>query len=209
MDIAAPSPGKDDVGREPVRPQVGRHGDRTAVWLSGEHDIATAALISTALVEAMAIDDADVVVDLADVSFMDASTIGVFAAGRELLGSRDRHLTVRSPQRGPRAVLELCGLAELIETSPVGPDGHGAATALETWVEVPPASRPANTPRRGTTPGPPDDRHSPARADGHARRAGRSDSSPPGRARPRNSRQFSPSVDTAPHPGRARVREGA
>jgi anti-anti-sigma factor len=83
------------------------------VELHGEHDLSTCALLSTALADATRLDDdADVVVDLSDVAFMDASTIGVLVAalvdvaslvrsvGRPLAGAR-RHVEpeVSTPKR--------------------------------------------------------------------------------------------------------------
>lgn len=147
--------GHDDDDLEPGAVRVAADGTHTVVWLSGEHDLATVGLIGTALVEALAVDRCDVVVDLSEVAFIDASTLGALVHGRELLASRGRRLTVRSPPRSPRRVLELCGLAALIEaTSSAGTaQDHGAATALGTWVEVPPSAPLAGSP-------PPDQRDS-------------------------------------------------
>ena len=39
---------------------LGRDGARTAVWLDGEHDIATVALLADTLARAIFLDDADV-----------------------------------------------------------------------------------------------------------------------------------------------------
>ncbi len=108
------SPGA-GVGGSSEGVRVGRDGPRTAVWLSGEHDLASARLLSMALAEAMADNDADMVVDLTELAFMDASTLGVLVRGRQLLTGRGRCLTLRSPQRFPRKVIDACGLTELIE----------------------------------------------------------------------------------------------
>ena len=80
------------------------------------------------------LDDADVVVDLSGVEFMDASTVGTIVRTRNLLGSRSRSLTLRSPSSCARRVLHACHLAALVE-----PDGFDerSAVALATWVAVP------------------------------------------------------------------------
>lgn len=123
--------------------EVLRDGDQISLRMWGEHDRSTVGLISTALVDAIDTDDCDVAVDLSGVSFMDCSTVGALIHGRGLLVSRDRRLTVRFPSRSQRRLLELCGLAELIESDRPGeaPGGAPAATPLETWVEVPPTER--------------------------------------------------------------------
>lgn len=116
------------------------------MWLVGEHDLATVGLIDSALVEVMAIDTLDdVAVDLSEAAFIDASTLGALVRGRRLLTGSGRRLTLRSPRRFPRRVLELCGLADLIEAAPpsVTPQDPGATTALGTWIEVPSSARQA------------------------------------------------------------------
>jgi anti-anti-sigma factor len=110
----------------------------TVVWVRGEQDIATKVSLVVAIARAAQRDGADVLVDLSDVTFMDASTIGALVGSRNRLCSRSQALAVRSPSRPARRVLELCGLADLIHTAAaeaVHPSGVGAA--LNTWVEVP------------------------------------------------------------------------
>lgn len=126
---------------------AGRNPDRTVVWLRGEHDTATVAALSETMARAIALDTPGLVVDLSDVEFMDASTVGVIVRTQELL--RPRTLVLRSPSKRARRVLELCELAELVDppsidaahvTDPVG--------ALGTWVAVPAterADRPSET----------------------------------------------------------------
>jgi anti-anti-sigma factor len=117
---------------------VGRDGDRIVVWLDGEHDIATSGELSATLVQAIAIGDDDLVVDLSEVQFMDASTIGVIVRARNLLLSRARSLSLRDPARCARRVLDVCGLAELIDS---GPRRSETAGALGSWVAVPASDR--------------------------------------------------------------------
>ena len=62
------------------------YGDRqTFVFLSGEHDLSTALALRHLMAEAIARNDADLVVDLSQVDFMGASTVGVIVRAREFL----------------------------------------------------------------------------------------------------------------------------
>ena len=67
----------------------------------------------------MAFDDADLVVDMSGVTFLDASTIGVVVRASRHLLRRSRSLAVRSPSTCARRVLQLCDLADLIASAPV------------------------------------------------------------------------------------------
>jgi anti-anti-sigma factor len=104
--------------RYETSPRVAHDGDRTVVWLDGEHDIATVLLLSDTLAKAIALDDVDVVVDLSEVEFIDAATIGVLLKGWSFLQGRSRTLTLRSPSRCAARIIDICGLNSLIE--PVG-----------------------------------------------------------------------------------------
>ena len=117
--------------------RTAREGDRVVVWLRGEHDISTAAELAADLTRAGAIDDSDIVVDLSEVQFMDASTIGVVLKTRDALLGRSRWLSLRAPARHTRRILEVCGLAELIDAPP----RSEAAGALGSWVAVPTGDR--------------------------------------------------------------------
>lgn len=120
----------------------GGDADRTVISLRGDHDIANAAELIVALARAIAVDDADLVIDLSGVEFMSAATIGTIVRTREFLRSRSRMLTLRSPSRSAGRVIDICDLAELVEPHPTdaGPVVSVAA-ALGTWVPVPPVER--------------------------------------------------------------------
>lgn len=84
--------------------------DGTVVWLRGELDLSSVHELSGIMASAI-LGDADVVVDLSDVEFMDASTVGVIIRARDFLQLRSRGLALRSPSRYAQRVLDLCGLA--------------------------------------------------------------------------------------------------
>lgn len=123
---------------------VSRRGDvsigadllRTVVWVGGEHDVATRVNLAVTIAQAAVLDDADIVVDLSGVTFMDASTIGALIDARNGLRASSRSLWVRAPSPRARRVLDLCGLAQLIDEHPP-PARPRAVTALGSWVDVP------------------------------------------------------------------------
>ncbi len=99
--------------------------DRTIVFVQGEHDASTVAELSLTLASAIALNDADLVVDLADVSFMGAATVGVLARAARFLRLRSRSLVLRSPPSQAQRILELRGPADLIDPRP--------ASAVDPW----------------------------------------------------------------------------
>jgi anti-anti-sigma factor len=78
------------------------------VWLHGEHDIANVAPLREVLGGAAAAAEADVVVDLADVEFISATTVGALAHARGLLREHSRDLVLRAPSACARRVLDVC-----------------------------------------------------------------------------------------------------
>jgi len=126
---------------------------RTVVQVRGEHDIATRAHLSATIARAAQLDDADILVDLSDVTFMDASTIGALVVARNSLRARARSLSVRAPSPRARRLLDLCGLAGLIDESRA-PLLASAAPALGSWVDVPTGSRSTVAARTPSSNGP-------------------------------------------------------
>jgi anti-anti-sigma factor len=86
---------------------------RTVFTLRGEHDASNAAELTSELDRALTVAHGDLVLDLSEVEFMGASTVGVIAHTRDALDRQHRLLTVQRPTRCARRVLEICGLAEL------------------------------------------------------------------------------------------------
>ena len=93
----------------------------TVVALRGELDAAALNTLVDTFDDAIAQDDSDVVVDLADVEFIGAAWIGALIRSRAALRAQDRELTVRSPSRVVYRLLDLCGLSYLIESVDVLP----------------------------------------------------------------------------------------
>jgi anti-anti-sigma factor len=112
------------------------------VVMRGEHDASTMSALSETLARAIALDDADLVIDLSEVEFMSSATVGVIMRTRQFLEKRSRTLSLRSPPACVLRVFEVCGLSDLLEPSAVGVAGlTGAAPALGSWVAVPLSER--------------------------------------------------------------------
>jgi anti-anti-sigma factor len=121
---------------------AGRDADRTVVWLQGEHDLSTAFALADTLARAIALDDADLVLDLSDVQFMGAVTVDIIVRAYELLRQQSRSLTLRAPSMCARRVLELCGVTGDLDVDPAdATPGTPTAPALGSWVAVPAVDR--------------------------------------------------------------------
>ncbi len=106
------------------RLSVDTRADCTVVELGGELDAAALNRLVETFDDAIARDHSDVVVDLAQVEFIGAAWIGTLVRSRARLEAQHRELTLRSPPRVVHRLLELCGLAYLIE-----PDAQVPAAA--------------------------------------------------------------------------------
>jgi anti-anti-sigma factor len=120
----AGSPSWDDAVRDAESaPQLRREGTRMVVWLGGEQDMYTAAAVAAALARADAEGEGDVVVDLSEVRFVGAAIVTVLIGGGNALRQRSRSLVLRDPPPFVRRILEVCGLAGLVEAGPSVPAG--------------------------------------------------------------------------------------
>jgi anti-anti-sigma factor len=126
----------------------------TVVWLRGEHDASTARYLSEAIRRAVDVDDADVMLDLRDVTFMSCATVGVIVKAKTLCKARSLTLRVRRPSRCARRLLDLCSLNTLILDDDCVTTER--PTALRSWVAVPTLTREADRV------GEPSDEHVPA-----------------------------------------------
>jgi anti-anti-sigma factor len=90
---------------------VSQDGRGPVVTVSGELDLA----VRDELRSVLASLTGTVTVDLADVTFLDSSTIGVFVGAHNRLSNDGGALRLRNPQELPRRALELVGLREWID----------------------------------------------------------------------------------------------
>jgi len=101
----------------PTLAVVHAEGTRTVVALRGATDISARPVLCDVLSRVIASGAGDVVIDLTRATFIDTATVRVLATTQRLLDHQGRNLAFRSPSRLTASVLDLFGLAGLIETS--------------------------------------------------------------------------------------------
>jgi anti-anti-sigma factor len=119
-------------GRAPA-PGAGFEAGPIVVWLTGEHDTSTDGALCQTFARAIALGSTALVIDVSELGFMGASTLGTIVRAREYLRGRSGSLTVRSAPPFTRRIIDICGLNDLL-----GPEEAGtlAATALSSSVAV-------------------------------------------------------------------------
>ena len=100
---------------------VGSGLEPTVASLSGELDISTLGDLCETLAAVIAFGDADLILDLSDVDFLDASAAGVLFRAEEFLAARSRCLVLRSAPACALRLLDLCGRSDLVELDSRGP----------------------------------------------------------------------------------------
>ena len=92
-----------------------RAAGTATVSLHGDVDVMTVGQVRVALAEAIATQPQVIVVDMADLSFIDSTGLGALIFGFQR--ARDAGITFRlaRPSRGVRQVLVLSGLLEVVE----------------------------------------------------------------------------------------------
>jgi anti-anti-sigma factor len=118
MTITVPSPSSGSLHRVRfglLTAVVREEGRRTVVVLRGEADMSTTSVPSEAMSWVIASRTGDVVIDLAELEFIDSATVHVVADAQQLLARAGRTMTFRSPSRLATRVLHVFGLSDLIE----------------------------------------------------------------------------------------------
>jgi|SRR5579862_4527014 len=109
------------LSEDPLRVEVdGAPHQAVVVRVGGEVDIATVGSLSVSLEDAVR-QGRDVVVDLAEVTFMSAAGVEALVHAREALDQDDNTLTLRRPSAVVERVLEASGLDEPFDLSDAGP----------------------------------------------------------------------------------------
>lgn len=92
------------------------------VRLRGEYDAGNAHALWEELANAIAIDDGDLICNLRDVTFLDASTITAFIRAKTALNQEGRRFSLCSLSTPAVRLVEICGLGWLVkgmnDTSP-------------------------------------------------------------------------------------------
>jgi anti-sigma B factor antagonist len=106
--VVSPSDNLDLLREHPVREVVTQNGV-VLVRLGGELDVYNAGLVRDALVAAARRTDERVVIDLAEVGFVDSTLLGVLVESRTHLANR-RAFLLAAPGLAVRRALEVSGL---------------------------------------------------------------------------------------------------
>jgi anti-anti-sigma factor len=96
-------------GRDAAVTGVEKRDGATVVSLAGELDLYNAEDVRAALLEACADEPSVLVVDLAEVTFIDSTALGVLIEGRSRLADRDG-FRLAAPGLETRRALEVSGL---------------------------------------------------------------------------------------------------
>lgn len=95
--------------------QVTHDGGTTTIRIEGELDLATVAALGSLFDEHLEPDTTTTLhVDLAGVSFMDSSALGVLVAGYQNAAARGLRFTVINPSDPARRILSLTGLLDVL-----------------------------------------------------------------------------------------------
>ncbi len=98
----------DSLREHPVR-EIAKHDGGFVVRLAGELDVYNAAVVREALAQTAEQEPERVVVDLAEVGFVDSTMLGVLVETRAVLRNR-RALLLAAPGLQVRRALEVSGL---------------------------------------------------------------------------------------------------
>ena len=98
---------------------LSQENDATVVTISGDVDCASAPHLQDVLDALRIAGIRSIVIDAADVGFVDSTGVGVLVtAQRHLRREHDGTLTVRSPSRAVYRVLQLAGLIDAFSVPP-------------------------------------------------------------------------------------------
>ena len=95
-----------------------RDADTVTVALHGEVDVATVDQVRVALADAIAARPRSVVVDMADLSFIDSTGLGALIFGFQRCRDEGIAFRLAHPSRGVRQILMLSGLLEVVQVTP-------------------------------------------------------------------------------------------
>lgn len=101
------------------------HGGRVVVALKGDLDLTTAKPLRQTLDQLLdRYPGKDLVLDLAEVGFLDSSGLGVILGRYRRLQAEGRRLTLAGVKPGIRAVLDLAGICAIVPVVPASPLGQ-------------------------------------------------------------------------------------
>jgi anti-anti-sigma factor len=89
--------------------------EESVVVATGDIDIATAPKLWQSLAQVIDAGHGLVVLDMSGIEFMDSQGIAVIGRAHKRLQARGGAVVIRSPRPQPRRVLEITGLAQMIQ----------------------------------------------------------------------------------------------
>ena len=107
-----------EASRDPLEIEVQTSEERTLVTLSGDLDASTATLLYDQLSDLEVENVQHVVLDLAKVTFMDSTGLGVIVTEHKRLGHTKGSLTIFSPPSSVRRLFEITGLDGVLDIVP-------------------------------------------------------------------------------------------
>jgi anti-sigma B factor antagonist len=105
----------------PFGVRVLHHNSHTVLRVEGELDLATAPLLRSRLGNLIADADGAILLDLADVTFIDSTGLCAILTANVELDEQDRELRVIKTSVQVRRLFELCGITDLIIDDPQAP----------------------------------------------------------------------------------------
>ena len=102
-----------DVAEPVLLVEVTRDGGGALVRIEGEVEFATAPRLRATLLDLAQESASPVVLDLAEVSFLDSAGISLLIQAKKRLSAAGSDLVLRAPQPNIRRVLEISGVTEL------------------------------------------------------------------------------------------------
>jgi anti-anti-sigma factor len=117
MESETTMPVSDDPA--PLELDVQVTDERTLIALSGELDASTSSYLYAKLADVEVTNARHVVLDMAKLSFMDSSGLGVIITEHTRLKRSGGTLTIYSPSSSVRRLFEITGLTEELDIVPV------------------------------------------------------------------------------------------
>lgn len=96
----------------PLQISVAAKDTGSKVTVAGEVDVSNASELRDALKKAMAQHTGDVAVDMADVSYIDSTGIGVLVGAAHAAFDKGTELIIQKPQSNVERVLNLLGIED-------------------------------------------------------------------------------------------------
>ncbi len=107
----------------PVAYSVRDEGDQVVMTIHGDIDLRSSADIRAAIGEA-ARPDAELIIDLAGVRFLDSSGLGALVWARRRMQREGGDVVVVRPRRNVRRMLEVSGLSKVVPVEGMNPPGQ-------------------------------------------------------------------------------------